>query len=687
MTAPYTASPSFEAPLDPGDSQAGKGPSQDGSGLPQNEWEANPFPPAILPGLDAEKLDALRTFCDEWLETLKASQSEKQNEWAEIEKEYRARGTKAKDFPFKGASGNEIPLQAMAVDPIVARLDTGIFKQDPPFRAKALRKSLKDFVEPLERWINYYHKHVVPLRAVVAPRLVEFAKLGTMVLKTIYDRDEHTYMAYGKDFKPEKKTTVNFTGPRILGISLGDFLFPPTYENLQDCPFVAERQRTTISALKVAEAQGKFKNVGDVEVSQSTVKRSVLEDARDEAAKHLPLMATPYGELEVFEIWCKYDINGDGLPECLVITYEPETRTFLQLRYNWYFHQKYPYTVIPYMQANDSLYGIGIGEMVKPFQAALTKWHQMAEDNAYLANIRMFVAKTNSPRIEDVPRLYPGRVFWVDNPKEDFLPFSAGDTYPSTLTQQQSVLGYAEKRTGVSDYLTGRESSVVGSRATATSTLALIQEGTRRVEQVVENLRAGLNEVNQNYCSIWGQYGLGEIDDLAFGEDVVKAKVEEFFTAIVPARPLKGAVAFELMATDAMTNRPAMQQLQLTLINLMSGYYEKALQAVQLGIQAKMQGLPNAAAAIEQVMTAAQTLFKDLLTKYEVPAPEDYVPDLTPYLRMGGPLEQNALSTTSGPTGAGGLEGLLGAAGGLGGMAPGPGMVPRAPTAGYGGVA
>ena len=655
MASPYQPSGPTElysAPLDPDEGS----PSPSREALGQEEWSKNPFPPPVLT-FGEEKLEALRVYVDDWLFTLQASQAEKQNEWAEIEKDYRARGLKSKDFPFKGASGDEIPLQAMAVDPIVARLDTGIFKQDPPFRTKALRKSLKDFEEPLQKWVNFYNKHIAPLRNEVAPRLVEYCKLGTMVLKTVYERDTHTYMTYGKDFKPERKTSITFQGPRVKGVSLGDFLFPPTYEDLQDCPFVAERQRTTIDALRIAEKQGMFANVDSVIVSASTVKRTPLEDARDSAAKHSPMAAKPYGDIEVWECWCKYDIDGDGLPECLVITYEPETRTFLQLRYNWYFHQRFPYTVIPYMQANDSLYGIGIGEMVKPFQASITKWNQMAQDNAYLANIRMFIAKTNSPRIEDVPRLYPGRVFWVDNPKEDFIPFQAGDTYPSTLAQQQSTLGYAEKRTGVSDYLTGRESPVVGSRATATSTLALIQEGTRRVEQVVENLRAGLNDVLLNYVSIWGQYGIGAIDDMAFGEDDVKLKVEEFFTAIVPDRPLRGAIAFELQATDATTNRPAMQQLQLSLINLMSSYYERTGRAVAMAIQAQQQGQPQAAAAISAILDAAQKLHTDLLTKYEVPAPEDYIPDLTQYIEQAGGMQ-----------GANGMAGLAGAGGGMGGF-------------------
>jgi hypothetical protein len=153
---------------------------------------------------------------------------------------------------------------------------------------------------------------------------------------------------------------------------------------------------------------------------------------------------------EIWEIWCDYVwIRSQGHSISLVLTYHEPTETFLQRRYNWYFHQRKPYTIIPYQVTNDSLYGLGISEMSMFFQDAQTKWHSMATDNAYLANIRMFIAKKDSG-IEEVPKLYTGRTFFVDNPQTDFVPFAAADVYASTLQERQNLFGLNEKRTGVS---------------------------------------------------------------------------------------------------------------------------------------------------------------------------------------------------------------------------------------------
>lgn len=619
------------------------------------------FPKPIM-SITEEQRDGFLIWLDQHLDDLISSQLKLQKTWDEQEEAYRAKSSTPGFLPFAGASTDTIPAISMAVDPIHARLDTGIFKQDPVFSIKPLKKSFVNSTDALGRWIDYYQKHKLHLRRTASPRLLELTKLGTCVFKTVYDRESSKIKTYDKNtWEVVERTQVRYSGPRVFGISLGDFLFPPLYQDVQDCPIVAERQRTSYWRLKQAEAAGKLANVDDIK-GQEITSRTQLETAREEASEHQQTRAQTE-DLEVYEVWCQYDIDGDNLPEHLVATYHRDTRTLLQLRFNWYFHQRYPYTVIPYQITNDSLYGIGIAEMVLPFQEALTKWHRMATDNAYLANIRMFIVKKESG-IEEIPRLYSGRCFFVDDPRSDFIPFAVGDTYPSTLSERQNLFGLVEKRTGVSDYLTGRESPIIGSRATATSTLALIQEGTKRVEEVLENIRHGLAEVIENCIYIWIQYGLDGLDDVVFGGDDTAEQIKDFFGSI-NAENVNGALAIDLTATDAAGNRQAMQQMQLQIIQIMMQYLEKLLQAGQAALEAQQQ-MPELAVMIQDVMAAARKMFGDLLQKYEIRNPDDYLPDLGKYLN--GP--EQAIQG-----GGGGLEGLVG------GPAGGPGLPVRAPAA------
>lgn len=624
------------------------------------------LPDPILRGLSTETLDELKIWLDQRLRDLITENQSKQQEWKQYEKDYRSRSEGGKDFPFKGACDDVIPVTAMAVDPIHARLDTGIFKQDPIFRLKALKKSMIPYSDPLEKWIEFNVKNRWNLRSVASPRMLEFCKLGSMVFKTVYDRDITDILTYDKDFNVVKKQINRYAGPRVVGISLDNFLYPAGYEHVQDCPIVAERITTNFWDLKVQERSSKIANVDELK-NQQTISKTALQLEREAQANH-PDLRMYKDDITVYECWFDYDIDGDSLPERMVALYHLETRTFLRLQYNYYFHQRKPYTLIPYTTTNGDLGGLGIGEMVSPFQAAITRWHQMASDNAYLANVRMYIAKKESG-IEQVPRLYPGRVFFVDNPSEDFIPFRAADTYPSTLAERQNIFGMVEKRTGVSDYLTGRESPIIGTRATATSTLALIQEGTKRVEQVLENIRSGFSEIILFCIYLWIQFGVGEIDDLVFGDDEIGQKVKEFFDTQISEKNIEGSFAIDLTATDAAGSRQAQQQMQLAIIQIMMGYLEKILAAGQAALVAQQQ-LPQYTAMVADVMQAGHSMFKDLLTKYDIRNPEDYLPDLEKYLNGQSPLTEPLAGGSTNPLGP---VGGLGASGGIPTPPPGPG--------------
>jgi len=614
-----------------------------------------PFPKAILP-TSKEQKDKLIAWIDEWLETLIMAHGSKLDQWAREEVAYRALPQAAKIHPFVGASNDVVPVIAMAVDPIHARLDTGIFKNSPVMSIKALKRRWLKYAPVLERWIEYYQRHKLELRKVCSPQLLELTKHGTMILKTVYDVENFTIKTYDKKWNVIDKEVTRFKGPRAFPVSIKDFLFPAGYQNLQHCPFVAERQRPSFGQLKMAEKSEKLGNVDAVKDTAKYGDKNILELAREESANHSDQNREP-DQIELYEIWCDYDLDGDGIPEKLVITYHRDTHEILQLRYNWYFHQRKPYTVIPYSVVNGSLYGLGIAEMSIAFQEMQTKWHQIATDNAYLANIRMFIAKTESG-IEEVPKLYTGKVFFVDNPKEDFIPFSVSDTYNSTLQERQNIFGLAEKRTGVSDYLTGRESPIVGSRATATSTMALIQEGKSRVEEVLENFRLGLSEVITNCMYIWIQYGLDNLDDIVLDEDDAKL-LQEFFSE-VDEMNVDGALAITLSATDAANNKTIQQQAQLAIIQVMMQYLEKVMQLGQMAAAARAQGDQTTADMAGEVMRAARQMFGDLLEKYEIRNAEEYLPDLQRFLNATPEGSDGQGAPGNGALGVGGLGGFSG---------------------------
>lgn len=645
------------------------------------------FPSPILNELDEDQLARCKDWLSKRLQELIDSHDTKMQEFALYENAYKAFPTQqtSRHTPFIGASTDLVPVIAMAVDPVAARLDIGIMKQEPVFSVTPLRKSLVSYRECLEDWIQFNQQNRWKLRQTASPRFIEFCKLGTMAFKTVYDRIEAPIKTWERDqtsgkFSQRKKKLVKYSGPQVFGVPMDRLYFPPGYSRVDDCPIIAERLELTYEQLRVAESSGKITDVAKLGKATPRSSLSDIEQQQEDNANHTESV-TYKNQYELFEVWFDYDIDGDSYPESLVAIFEPETRTFLQLTYNWYFHQRKPYSVIPYTIQDGTLYGLGLAEMILPFQNQISRWQQMAMNNAYLANIRMYVAKKNSG-IEDVPRLYSGRVWYVEDPSKDVKPFAAADIYPSTLTERQNLFGMVEKRTGVSDYLTGRESPIIGSRATATSTIALIQEGTKRVEQTLENVRHGFADILEKAFCIWFQYGTEDLEDLVFGTDYTAQKVEDFFAMMSAENVINGAIGVSLKAADAGDNKQARQQMQLSIINLMMGYLEKQLSAAENALMGIKQGVPEIAPLVTDTLTAARNMFNDLLKNYDIRNPEQYLPDLNKYLGQPGEGDSSYGASTPPSTGGPGAEDVGPAGGFFGaGLAAPQGAVP-----GLGGV-
>ena len=142
---------------------------------------AEAYPDAFVKGIKEKDIIRFKNWLDVWIQSLSSEFARKMDEWAAQEKAYRARSAGPKSYPFEGACGDTIPVMAMAVDPVVARLDIGVFKNDPVFSLKALKKSYTEKIPSVEQFIQYYQHHKLHLRKVVQPRFLEMTKHGTFL--------------------------------------------------------------------------------------------------------------------------------------------------------------------------------------------------------------------------------------------------------------------------------------------------------------------------------------------------------------------------------------------------------------------------------------------------------------------------------------------------------------------------
>jgi hypothetical protein len=202
--------------------------------------------------------------------------------------------------------------------------------------------------------------------------------------------------------------------------------------------------------------------------------------------------------------------------------------------------------------------------------------HNQQLDNATIANTRWFLGRKGAVKADT--RIWPGRFLTVPNPESDVKAMQLGEVYNSMRALEVSVMSYMERRSGVSDYSLGRESSVLGDRATATGTLAIIQEGNRRFDLNIRDVRETYAKVGRHVFMLNNQY---RPKDLAY---VLQGEAGEFTEMAfdLPEEMVAHKLGFELTASSATINKGVEQAGLTQLLGILMQNMQAGQQAILL---------------------------------------------------------------------------------------------------------
>lgn len=575
-----------------------------------------------------------------------------------------------KTWPWEGASNLVVPIVPTAVEAVLARLINAVFGGKELWIGKAKSPQWVDLADPMGRWINWVGENVMNMYDVGQRWFLSVLKYGTGVVKLPWvERFRKVrYMEANGGLYEERVKTHD--GPLPEVVRLENFFFSPdaiTSQDIQNCEWVAQRSVRTFKYLKEKENSGVYTNVDEVK----QFKRQSGTPMEEQIESRTGIEPSERNDYEIWEVWCSYDVDGDGELAELVITFELESNTVLRAVYNFYRHQERPFHIIRYMPRDNSLLGIGICQMLEDIQEEITAIHNQRLDNATLANTKVFKRRQGSGiEIEDI---YPGAVVDVVE-MEDLDTLDLGMEHSTLLQEELHTNSLGEKRTGVSDYTVGRESSAIGSRATATSTMALIREGNKRFQMTIRDIREALSNIAHQVIMLYQQFA----QDQQVMYELFSEEERQFVTKYLnlPAENTRDNVHIDIPAISEAENKEMKQQTYMMLLQVTQQVYSGLIQAV--GMALNPQAPPQVQQLAAQGASAGSELFQRVLEAFDFKDPEKFSPDIDTLLGLQSALEQsfNQLDqlggVTSGaeasnrpgegptaPVGVGGLESVL----------------------------
>lgn len=434
---------------------------------------------------------------------------------------------------FGGVSNIHLPTSFIVAKTYHARFVASILDIDPPFTVKARREdgtSRVPVIEDLIRYalLNWSNKNQ-GIEEVVDGWVWNWCTTGTGVMKmrwrTEYERyvdvvnvpitlppifhvdadgNEYQEPQYGVEEQEKEVTLRTFDGPQYDLLSLEDFRMIGGQGNPDAADIVMHRSYFTASELWTKVDQGIFRE----EAVEAIIKGGPDEEYGDTNSSLKSQIKHNTGTTQngteadldrykIIEACFKHDVNGSGINTDVVAWFDQDNGAILGATYLRRIMPsgERPYSVIHFHKRPGEDYGLGLLEILHSLSKELDAMHNIRIDNAIFQSIPFGLYRASSSLDPDTIRLEPGALIPVDNPQTDVYFPNVGNRVPFTAAEEQTIQGYVERLTGISDLSLGVMTGTQGPTRSATGVRALMGENNNNLSVHLRRLMRGWSKV------------------------------------------------------------------------------------------------------------------------------------------------------------------------------------------------
>lgn len=608
------------------------------SAVGHGEW-----PRMIVLSEDAE--ERLANWLYDEIEQARVERQPLIKDWERWQKQYWAKPDReVRNWPFPRAANIVIPLTATAVEAVHARLINTLFSVEPFYSVRARVPQWVHNAPKIERWFQQkiQDREELNMYKFCSESMMELCKLGTCVGKSGYTREVRKSLRIGPDGTETPFYYERKNGATLDYVPVANYFMRISETDPQEAPWCGEVHNFSWAVMKRMALSGRMDRdvLEEIKTRYNAIYSTHEGDGQtyqrkmDEFAKTEPVWNERF---EVYEIWCSFDVDGDGIDEEIVIDFHWETKKFLSIRYNWYDDLRRPYRLNQYVPVEGRWPGIGIGKQNEQFQEEVTTVHRQRLDNATLANMGMIAIKKNSGYGPREP-IFPGKMWFLDD-VEDILPVKLSEVYNSAFASEDVIVGYSEKRTGVNEVILGQPQE--GTPGTATGDLARIAEGNKRFDSVLKRTREWLSDIGIDLIANYQQFGNRNLHWITEGPD--GQLIEQFLQ--LPTPLVRRGAFVEVTATSSITNREVEQRQWMAIFQLINQHASAVLQLAgaideQLFGQLVVEAIKTSGEAMSRLLATFNEIDTDKLILGRNMFGDPNVPEGangTPGAQPGGP--------------------------------------------------
>lgn len=547
-----------------------------------------------------------------------------------------------KDFPWDGASNVSVPLADTNTKTIFSSMKAAFGNRKPFFHVASRQLQHKEDAECIQDAVNYYveSKFHVDLRSVNNTIFYEQSSMGIQFVHIPWVVDQHTFKRREEDGSIQQVTITRKDSPGVIPYAPEDVLYRTANTSIQKAPWIGFRNLLTEQELRQRKVFGTYDDV-DLILGDET---DNTHDSVKELEQRIGMESTESLPYEIFEIYMYWDIDGDDLMEDIKVWYERKHNVLLRAEYNNLGVRPIEcFVYLPYTWKETA--GRGVGQMCSGMQDAADALFNGAINSSFISSLQMFVTPEDST-LGPNEEFYPFKQIKVPNP-QDFQPISFPNTTLPNLQMLRVIQELVDRSTGATNAASGFPDTYAKSRATASGTMFLAQQGGKMFNSIIERTKESFSKV--------GAFILFQMvqnkDRLKF-ETFDMNKQEKIKALLnIPPEDLPHRFKFTVITTEADQTEEAKRQRLLTMSQLYSMYGQQMLKLLMNLLQVAGQfAKPLMGEVLKKVQEFTMTLvhggtklMENILEEFET-APDGYLPnvrDIQVMLEMINQMREN----------------------------------------------
>jgi hypothetical protein len=512
-----------------------------------------------------------------------------------------------RNTPWPNASNVVYPLIQLHSDAIKARLKNTIFATHPDLvLGRTGNEELRSLAQKRADFFNWAaDDNEFDLLTPVGDWIDEMVPIGSSILfLTWTERFRHIFLPGAGKATPTK---VDMGRGPVLSRTPREQVLWSIHKPIQDSELVVRQSLKSRYDLQL------MFQLGQIDMDQEDFEHllvhtsdggytKALQDARREQDN----LGYHYDDnlYDIREAWVDVpllranrltdDPTAPILP--ILVWFERNSGTILRAMAKPYLTRGVPAYELHFRTAGSRKNPSGIARRLEHLQRAITTMYNQAIDAVTLANSVNGI--TSNSRLLN-QRFSPGKFLYSDNPTADFAPITLSKIITPDVALIQMGLATAERATGISDPLFGRETRHGGHPSPAASTAMLLQESREMFRDTLRGVRTQFNRLAQDTMLLYRQFGPPDPDRLAAslgGEDAA-----EILASFDPDAPPYLEESFNLRIASETLNQDQEFQNALTLLQGQMSYGSQVLNTLTLAIQAAEKAPPLLGAAIQHI--------------------------------------------------------------------------------------